>query len=588
MEEIFSRRKKTRIKTNNNAKILYSLVFVFISFFILNISISKALASSLYLAPASGEYSAGRSFTLDLKLGSSGEFINAAQITIDFPADLLAAKSISKSGSIFSLWPEEPFFSNTQGTIQLSGGVPAPGFMGTGTLVRITFEGKKEGVAVLSLLNGSVLAADGKGTDTLKTLAGGTYKITLKSSMTELPVISSKTPGPAAITSPTHPKQDQWYKNSSPEFKWQYDSDIIGVSYYLDNNPSGIPGPVSDGLLSSKNYEDLADGIWYFHLKLKNSFGWGAVSNYKVQIDTVPPKQFAISFVDGKETENPCPESLFNTDDLLSGMAYYKVKVGEGAYNTIVAEVVKNDNPYLLPCQESGKKIVVVEAYDNAGNYTTSTEEVNIKLIAPPVFTDYPKQVRTDEILIATGKAAPNAKITVWLQREKDEVKSVSVKSNEDGVFTFIAGEKLKEGVYKIWAEMVDSKGARSGPSEKIIIEAVVPYFLRIGRLAIDYLTIIITLIVLLIGLLVIIGYLFYRIMLWRERMKKETKEAKNITEKAFKALVEEVEEQVANIDGNPRLSEREKNVSENLKNSLNIAKDFIEKEIKDIEDEIK
>ncbi|MBU4339051.1 hypothetical protein KKD57_05890 [Patescibacteria group bacterium] len=269
-------------------------------------------------------------------------------------------------------------------------------------------------------------------------------------------------------------------------------------------------------------------------------------------------------------------------------MAYYKVKVGEGDYETVVADAVKNNNPYILPCQEAGKKIIIVEAYDNAGNYTVATEEIIIRSIAPPVFTDYPKQIRTDEILIASGKAAPNAKITIWLQREKDEAKSMEVKSDEKGIFTFVSEERFKEGIYKIWAEMVDSKGAKSGLSEKITVEAATPNFLRIGRMAIDYLTIIITLLVLLIGLLAIIIYLYYKIRRWRNRVKKETEDTKNITAKAFKALVEEVEEQVASIDGNPRLSNREKMVSENLKKSLNIAEGFIEKEIKDVEDEMK
>ncbi len=213
---------------------------------------------------------------------------------------------------------------------------------------------------------------------------------------------------------------------------------------------------------------------------------------------------------------------------------------------------------------------------------------LTIKTIAAPVFTDYPKQIKTDEILIMAGRAATNAKITVWLQRETDESRSISVKSDENGGFVFIAGEKLKEGVYKIWAEMIDSKGAKSGPSEKITIEVVVPYFLKIGRLVIDYLTVVITLIVLLIGLLAIIAYLYYWIMLWRKRLKKETEEAQDITARAFKALVEEVEDQVASIDGNPRLSKREKIVSENLKKSLTVAEGFIEKEIKDIDGEVK
>jgi hypothetical protein len=47
------------------------------------------------------------------------------------------------------------------------------------------------------------------------------------------------------------------------------------------------------------------------------------------------------------------------------------------------------------------------------------------------------------------------------------------------------------------------------------------------------------------------------------------------------------VKEQVADLDGNPDLSEREEKIYKNLKEALKISEKFIGKEIKDIEKEL-
>ena len=112
--------------------------------------------------------------------------------------------------------------------------------------------------------------------------------------------------------------------------------------------------------------------------------------------------------------------------------------------------------------------------------------------------------------------------------------------------------------------------------------------FLKIGKIAIDYLTIMITLIILLVGAGVVIFYSWYRISTWRKRIKGETKEVSESLAKAFKTLKEEVEEQIEYLDGKPGLNEDERRVRNRLKKALNIFEEFIGKEIKDVEKELK
>ncbi|MDO8558983.1 MAG: hypothetical protein Q7R84_01500 [bacterium] len=55
----------------------------------------------------------------------------------------------------------------------------------------------------------------------------------------------------------------------------------------------------------------------------------------------------------------------------------------------------------------------------------------------------------------------------------------------------------------------------------------------------------------------------------------------------AFRALREEVEEQIELLDGKPGLNKEERRVRDKLKEALNVSEEFIGKEIKDIEKEL-
>ncbi len=577
-------------------KIRNLLILILFSVFYFPFSAGSAHAATLYTSPSTGSYAVGSTFSVGIFVSSAGESANAVSGEISFPVDKLQVLSVSKSGSIINLWVQEPSFSSTEGLINFEGIVLNPGFTGSGgKIITINFKNKAAGNATLSFSSGSILANDGKGTNILTGLGNAVFTIAESGGTAQPPAgeqtntinKSTKVPPAPIIYSPTHPDSEKWYSQNSPEFRWNLTKDIIGVSAYLNDKPLSNPGPASDGLFDSKTYQNLKDGIWYFHLKLKNSYGWGAISHFKFQIDTTPPKPFNIKVIDGDETENPCPTIVFDTTDSDSGINYYKVKVGEGNFNTVIADVVKS-NPYTLSCQDPGKKTILVEAFDKAGNYTIATKEITFKQFAAPIFSDYPKKILTTETLTLRGSTVPNADVAVWLQREKDEPKNQTVKSDEKGEFVFIAGEKLKDGIYKIWAQATDSRGAKSELSEKITIEVSLPYVLKIGRLVIDYLTVINTLIILLVGILVIIAYSWYRISFWRKRIKKETRETKEVVRRAFSTLKEQVEKQVAKMDGNPRLNKREKEVCNNLKSALKNSEKFIEKEISDIEKELK
>src|SRR3989344_328550 len=85
---------------------------------------AEAAGASLYFSSAGDSFGAGETFLVDIKMDTGGRAINAAEISVEFPSNKLRAVSVSKENSIFTLWPQEPAFSNEQGKLSFVGGVP--------------------------------------------------------------------------------------------------------------------------------------------------------------------------------------------------------------------------------------------------------------------------------------------------------------------------------------------------------------------------------------------------------------------------------------------------------------------------------
>lgn len=85
-----------------------------------------AVAATLSLDPASGSFGPGDTFvsTIRIDTDSPEECVNAIDVRIDFPKDLIKPIAISKGESLISLWAQEPAFSLEEGKIEIQGGIP--------------------------------------------------------------------------------------------------------------------------------------------------------------------------------------------------------------------------------------------------------------------------------------------------------------------------------------------------------------------------------------------------------------------------------------------------------------------------------
>ncbi len=332
---------------------------------------SCAAGAMLYLSPEKNTYMVGEEFSVAIKIDSGATEINAAEAVLSYSSDRLSIKRISKSGSLFTLWVQEPFFSSR--SITFGGGAPN-GFSGVGKIITVVFQAKAEGTATVDFLNKTrILANDGSGTDVFAGSSGGIYII--KKDERPLPA-EGEVPFSPEVYSLTHSDSEKWYSNDSPRLNWFLPSDIIEMAFTLDKNPSVVVSDITGDLFDSKLYQDIKDGIWYFHIKFKNKYGWSDSTHYKVQTDVTPPLPFDVTVIEGEETTNLRPTLLFKAEDEDSGIDYYKIKIDSGDFQKIA---VSEDNLYQIQHQELGLHLIEVKAVDKAGNSTESWCQVLIK-----------------------------------------------------------------------------------------------------------------------------------------------------------------------------------------------------------------
>jgi hypothetical protein len=563
------------------------IIFITITILFSSVALSiQAQGASLFLFPGSGSFKIGDTFSVELKTDTGGIPINAAQTTIYFPPDKLEVLNISKEDSIFTFWPEEPSFSNSSGKLSFSGGIPHPGFTGIGNIITINFKTKNEGLILLTLGEGRVLADDGKGTDIFVFIKEAKYavqkEIILPEIKPEVPL--TKVSFPPEISSLTHPQEEEWYNNNNPQFQWELTPDVIGVSFILDHHSDTIPHPVSEGKFESKIYEEIDDGIWYFHLRLENKIGWSGSSHRKIQIDTHPPYPFEIIINNAGDSTNPNPNLYFETKDDTSGINYYKLKIGETDFlNLMLAQV----NPFSAPFQNPGHHPILVRAVDEAGNIVEAKAVLDVEPIASPQITLSPaKYMAGEETFYLEGTALPEVEIIIFLKENGKEVKRWSTSSNGQGEWSFSTRELIKSGLYYLSALAKDKRGVESKPSDSYKIEVSLSG-VSLGPFIIAFRELAVFLILFLFFGIIIAGYFTLRTRHAKKILRKETREAEETLHQVFNTLRTEIEERISMFDSRPGFNEREKKICDELKVALKTAEESVEKEIKDVEKEL-
>ena len=369
--------KETTLNTQKGSARFFGLFLSVL--FVLLFGVKIVDAATLYFSPSSGNFTEGNIFTVTLLANSEGQPINNAEAVISYPTDLLELTSLSKFGSIFSLWVLEPNFSNATGKISFNGGLQNPGFNGgSGKILTMVFKAKKPGQASLVSTEAAVRANDGYGTDVLKSNPQALFTIIAEETpappATEKPVIGL--PKAPKISSDTHSDPEEWYAESDATFTWSIGDEITAVRLSVNESPTGVPTVLYDPPITSKTVNDLDDGVWYFHVQLQNDTGWGEVAHFKFQIDTEQPDQLDIELVSDDILIERKVDFTIEANDKLSGIDYYEIRVDDGEYETWVDD---GEGIYTAPPVSPGKHTLTVKAFDKAGNFITDSIEFTVE-----------------------------------------------------------------------------------------------------------------------------------------------------------------------------------------------------------------
>lgn len=580
MEE--KRRLKFRIIFKG---LLLLALFVLVNIFF---NIKHADAASLYFSPRSGTYAVGKSFSVGVYVSTS-DSANAFQGTINFPQDKLQITSLSKSGSIISLWVQEPSFSNSEGTAHFEGVVPNPGYTGSnGKLITINFKVKSSGDAHLGFNDGAVLANDGQATNILSSAGVADFILATAS---QAPTSDSGSSGPNApkVWSTSHPDQNKWYSDNNPKFEWTLQSGVNAVSYLITASSASNPGTVPDPLTSSRAYKGIADGTSYFHIRFKNSAGWGAISHLKFQIDSVSPTVPKITFLPALP-DSPSTRVYFEATDALSGIDYYEVAIDNAVPTKVSSANISASAPHIVSTDQPGKHLLLVKAYDYAGNYSEATAEFIVTTLTPPKINDI-NNINEQELLHVSGETYPDSFVDIFL---KDPINNTlskqSTKSNGFGFFNLVWPDSLSKGSYEISGTVTNEKGDKSKRSEPIKFSVKSAWLSLLMSYIVNFLSPVVILLSLLFAVLFLLWYAWHKFHAFRKKLLLSLKVTEDDLHKAFDTLRESVRKRIIFLEKTKtkrELTLEEEKLMKQLRNDLDGVEKTVKKQIQRIEDRL-
>jgi hypothetical protein len=162
-----------------------------------------ASAARVFFEPEAISIRVGDQAIVDVYVDTQGESINAADLQIAYPP-LTEIRSVSRAGSVFSIWIQEPAFSRNSITIR--GGVPSGISTSHGRIARFVLQGNAIGTGALNLAAPSViLRNDGEGTPAVLTsgqvaVSVGAYPKGQSSTASPAPAVAdSRRPAPFSV-----------------------------------------------------------------------------------------------------------------------------------------------------------------------------------------------------------------------------------------------------------------------------------------------------------------------------------------------------------------------------------------------------
>jgi hypothetical protein len=555
------------------AKVLLGAIVLSVVFF------TSTFAATLSLSSAASTVSVGNIVSVKVLTNTLGKAINNAEATIQFPTDLLEVVSVSKNSSIFTLWVEEPRFSNSAGTIVFNGGVANPGFTGTsGSIASIVFKAKKPGAASLVFADAAVRENDGLGTDILTAKNSTVIQITTPAVVETPPVVSDKgaVPVKPIILSSTHPDSELWYKGDSASFSWKIPSGITSVQASLSTVAHSIPTITYDNSVTEKTLKNLSDGTYYFHLRYANSYGWSPVAERTVNVDSTAPEVF-VPTIRSADNQNII---TLNAKDATSGIEYYTLGIdGLPVIRVKKSDLIKNE--YTLPVLNQGEHTLIVTAYDKADNFTEANLMFTSSFISTPTIALSASDIhKNDSVVISGTSEYPGKHVLISLESNGESIKTYTQTIASDGTYS-VTTDKIKTlGLISFSAVNVMSDTVQSASSEKVYLTVTQAPVIKV---VIAIVWIFVSMLVLLI-LLILVYIGWHKFFGLKRKTKHELQVLLEDTHRATLLLKDELHNQLdilekVRVDRN--LNKNEEAIFTELQKNVDDVDTFIEKKLK-------
>ncbi len=448
-------------------------------------------AATLSVVSSANSVVEGNLFTIRVVVNTQEKFINNAEAVINYPPELVEAVSIHSNQSIFSLWAENPSFSNASGVISFNGGVVNPGFNGGGgEIFSATFRAKKAGTASFIISGAAVRENDGLGTDILS----GRKSVTLEIVPVVVPEVPEKeepsTPvdepavedvpqptllGAAVISSPTHPNQNIWYVSKNVILNWKVPADASALQTLLSRDPNAVPTTPTSLGTTSRTITDVADGVWYFNIRYQKNNVWSKIVSYKLQIDSVAPTDLSI---ESHTDENGYSTLSVQATDLISGIDYYEI-----LQNGAVLLKIENESlgdMITLPLLSTGEQVFKIRVYDIAKNVTEKEVIFSVVPVVSPRITYIQDTVLLGDRIYARGSTPyQNASVVITVKSPDGKIETYSVNTDTEGNFAFSSEPASSAGIHELWSHIMGEQGETGPVSEhfQILVETHGPTF---------------------------------------------------------------------------------------------------------------
>lgn len=316
-----------------------------------------ATLPNIHLEGSNGLLRAGDTITVSIQIDSGGRLINAVDLHVLFSPLYLQVLRIDQAQSVWTLWPEQPSWNNTTGTVALVAGRPHGLIAINATVATIVFRalGTTLTQVVADSGHSAVYLNDGQGT-----------KVNVTGEKLDLALADSLVPAVQLLDS-TSPRPDQWTHTNAIHIDWAVQPDTQ-YSYRLSQNVTDVPNDSPDSKVGTVDYGNLTSGVYFFSIQRRQGGGdWSRVSQYRFLLDQEPPEALQLVPLTAAQTGGQ-PAISWSASDAVSGVLSSRLKIGNRDLGLVAS-------PVTLRTAWAGKTLTIT-VFDGAGNSQSASWQV--------------------------------------------------------------------------------------------------------------------------------------------------------------------------------------------------------------------